>query len=168
MNDLAQTSAPEDGVIDSRSGFHAALRGAFAAAASHGCREILLSDRDFADWPLGDPAVIDALSRWAFSHRRLTVIAAHFDELARRHMRFVQWRVSWAHVVDCRAAQPDDVEHLPVLWYAPGLMAVRLHDAQHYRGRVYRTAADLARCREAIDAIAQRSFEAFPVTTLGL
>ena len=57
-----------------------------------GCRELWLCDNDFADWPIGERAVIESLSQWAGSHRRLTLIASTFDEVARRHARWNEWR----------------------------------------------------------------------------
>ncbi len=85
-------SNPADGVIASRSEFHIALREAFAEAASTGCRELLLCDSNFTDWPLGERAVVEQLAQWAASHRRLTLLAEDFAELARRHPRWVEWR----------------------------------------------------------------------------
>jgi hypothetical protein len=67
-------------IITSRSEFLQALREGFALAAAQGCRELLLSDPDFADWPLGELEVLDHLTRWAFAHRKLTLLGGHFDE----------------------------------------------------------------------------------------
>jgi hypothetical protein len=61
----------------SRGEFHQALRQTFERAANVGCRELFISDPDFSDWPLSEPAVIDSLTRWALPHRRLTVLAPH-------------------------------------------------------------------------------------------
>ena len=68
-------AAPTRRVITSRSEFHDALRRAFEIAASAGAREIWLSDEDFADWPLGERQVVEHLTQWAHSHRRLTLVA---------------------------------------------------------------------------------------------
>jgi hypothetical protein len=157
-----------DGLIRSRSEFHAALRAAFAAAADAGCREIWLCDDDYADWPLGERAVIDDLTRWAESHRCLTVIARHFDTVTRRHARWVEWRRTWAHVVQCRSNDELEAGQMPTLLLAPGATSVRLVDRVNYRGSVSRLAADAVLWRETIDAVLQRSAETFPATTLGL
>ena len=37
--------------------FSELIRSAFAAAAAQGWREIIISDRNFEDWPLGERAV---------------------------------------------------------------------------------------------------------------
>jgi hypothetical protein len=155
-------------LITSRNEFHAALRSALAEAADQGCREIWMVDDDFADWPLNERAVIEHLTRWAQSHRSLTVIARHFDEVIRRHSRFVQWRQQWSHVVHCRTNNELEQGQMPTLLLAPGVTSVRLVDAVHHRGSASRDPADAIRWREAVDAVLQRSAEAFPATTLGL
>ena len=161
-------SASPSLILSSRSGFHEALRAAFDEAASVGCREIWMCDTDYADWPLSETAVIDSLHRWAMAHRKLTVIAQSFDDLARRHARWVAWRRHWSHVVECRTNTELEAGQMPTLLLAPGCVALRLVDAQRYRGSVSRELADAVRMREQIDAVLQRSAEAFPVTTLGL
>jgi len=155
-------------LITTRSEFHVALKQALAEIAAVGCREVFFSDADFTDWPLSDLAVIDSLTEWAHSHRRLTLLAQQFDELARRHGRWVEWRRTWSHLVDCRVNTELEVSQLPTLLLAPGLIVVRLVDKLHYRGSVSREAADLLQNRERLDAVLQRSEASFPVTTLGL
>ena len=90
-------------LITSRSEFHDALRDAFAEIAAAGCREICISDSDFADWPLSDPAILGSLTDWAQKLRKLTLLAQHFDEVARRHGHWVEWRRQWSHVEIGRA-----------------------------------------------------------------
>lgn len=169
MNEQGHTEAGAgEGLIESRSGFQAALRMAFQAAADQGCREIWCVDRNFADWPLGERGVVELLSRWAFGHRRLVLLAQHFDEFPRRHARWVQWRVQWAHVVICKQVREDDAAHMPCLLLATDLVSVRLHSTQHYRGRIDRSRAEWVRQRELIVALDQRGSDAFPATVLGL
>ena len=155
-------------IIDSRSAFHDALRDALAEVARVGSRELLLADPDFADWPLGERAVLEALTQWAQAHRRLTLIAASFDEVPRRHARFVEWRRTWAHVIECRSNTEIETQAFPTMLLAPGLLAVRLVDRVHVRGSITRDAADLLRWREMLDELLQRSEAAFPATLLGL
>ena len=112
--------------------------------------------------------VVEQLTRWAAAHRSLTVIARHFDEVARRHARWVEWRRQWSHVVQCRANNELEAGKMPIMLLAPGATSVRLVDAVHYRGSVSRTSADAVVWREAVDAVLQRSEEAFPATMLGL
>ena len=162
------TPAPEHMPITSRGEFHEALRSAFADAAAQGCREIWLCDIDFADWPLNEPAVIGHLTQWARAHRKLTLVAQHFDEIPRRHARWMAWRRTWSHVVECRANVELEAGKMPSLLLAPGLVTVRLFDPLRYRGSASRSEADAVHARELIDAVLQRSDEAFPVTSLGL
>jgi len=154
--------------IGSRAEFLDAVRSALARAEEHGAREIVLVDPDFADWPLNERAVIDSLARWIDSSRRLVVIAHAFDEIARRQLRFVEWRRQWAHVVQCRNDPELEAEQLPTLLLVPGDVCVRVVDRIRYRGTVSNRPVDLTESREAVDALLQRSVEAFPVTTLGL
>ena len=159
---------PTDAVIASRSEFHVALRDAFAEAASVGCRELFLCDSNFADWPLGERAVIEHLAQWVASHRRLTLLAEDFSELSRRHPRWVEWRQTWSHVVRCRTNTELEAGQMPTLLLAPGLLSVRLSDPIHYRGQRSHEAAEGLRCRELFDAVLQRSEEAFPASTTGI
>ena len=157
-----------DSLITSRGEFHAALRSALAEAAAVGCRELWLCDNDFADWPLGERQVVDSFSQWAGSHRRLTLIARTFDEVARRHARWSEWRRQWSHIVQCRSNSELESGQMPSVLLASDLLSVNLVDPVRYRGRFSHDAADGVRCREMIDAVLQRSEEAYPVTTAGL
>ncbi len=157
-----------DSLITSRGEFHAALRSALAEAATAGCRELWLCDNDFADWPISERAVIESLAQWAGSHRRLTLIAHSFEEVARRHARWNEWRRQWSHIVHCRSNAELEAGQMPSVLLATELLSVSLADPVHYRGRFSHDAADGLRCRELIDAVLQRSEEAYPVTTTGL
>jgi hypothetical protein len=157
-----------DSLITSRGDFHAALRSAFAEAAAVGCRELVLCDNDFADWPLSEIAVVESFSQWAGTHRSLTLVAHNFDEVARRHARWNEWRRQWSHIVHCRSNSELESGQMPSALLASELLCVYLVDTLHYRGRFSHAPADGVRCRELIDAVLQRSEEAFPVTTTGL
>ena len=157
-----------DSTITSRAEFHAALRQALAETATAGSRELWLADNDFADWPLGEHDVVERLGEWVASSRRLTLLANNFDEVARRHPRWVTWRRQWAHVVSCRANTELEASEVPTLLIAASTVTVRLSDPLHYRGRISRDRADELRCKELFDAVSQRSEEAFPATSTGL
>ena len=104
------------GRLSSREGFRETVRRALAAAAREGWPEIVLCDSDFHDWPLGDAGVIDSLHAWAKGGRHLTVMAGTFDEMVRRHARFVRWRQTWDHVVTGRRITSKPVDIPSVLW----------------------------------------------------
>ena len=154
--------------IASRADFHDAVRAALAMAAEQGASEIFLVDPHFNDWPLNERGVVDSLSRWATSRRRIVVFAHTFDEMARRAPRFAAWRRQWSHIVQCRSDPELDEAEVPTLAFVPGMLGVRLLDRVRYRGTRSGRPADHVESRETIDALLQRSVEAFPPTTLGL
>jgi hypothetical protein len=179
MNDAPESADPQDRkeprdagahrILSSRGECQEAFRLVFAEAARIGCRELWLCDVDYADWPLSERAVIDSLSQWAYSHRRLTMLAAGFDEIVRRHARWIDWRRQWSHVVDCRALDERiEASQVPTLLLAPGVVTLRIFDTVHHRGSISHDPADAIRCRELVTDLFQQSSEAFPSTTLGL
>ena len=155
-------------LIATRKEFHAALHEVLGEAASQGCRELLICDADFADWPLGERAVIELLTQWAGAKRRFTMLAQHYDAVVARHSRFVQWRRTWSHLIDCRSLEELDADDWPTVLLARDLACVRLLNRVHLRGVVSHDSADLLLAAESIDAVLQRSAEAFPATTLGI
>lgn len=145
----------------------AALAAGLLTALHDGVREIICSDLDFAAWPLNAPALIDALTHWAAPHRRLVLLARSYEEVVRRHARFVQWRVTWSHVVDARAPDEEDALSLPTLLLADR-HSVQVFDRDRGRGKVSDDPGEARRLREQLDVILQRSSPAFAATTLGL
>ncbi|MET0335448.1 MAG: hypothetical protein ABW190_14345, partial [Rhizobacter sp.] len=81
---------------------------------------------------------------------------------------WVEWRRQWSHVVECRVVDEADVGLLKGLFLAPGALTLRVLDPEHYRASLSFDLADTVRVRDGLDALLQRSEEAFPVTTLGL
>jgi hypothetical protein len=156
--------------LSGRAEFAAAVRAVLTDAVDHGTRELWLVDPDFAAWPLGERATVDLLLRWAQggAGRRIHLIAHHFDELPRRHPRFTAWRRDWAHVVTCREVAELDASEVPTLLLAGDGLGLQLPERQHVRGRWFRDETDWRTWREVVDALLQRSAEAFPATTLGL
>jgi len=158
--------------VTTRVDFQQAVREAIATAEREGWPAMAFVDSDFAEWPLNEPALIDTLTRWALPHRRLTLVALGFDELRRRHPRFVEWRRLWSHVVDARS--PDEnagLTELPTLLLGGGPqlpLSVIVTDRAHWRGRLSRDAGDAHFYRERLDALLQRSAPSFASTQLGL
>ena len=155
-------------LIASRADFDVAVRSAFAHAAECDAGEICIVDPNFNDWPLNERAVVESLAHWASSRKKLIVFAKNFDEMARRHSRFVEWRRQWAHIAQCRTDDDLEGDSLPTLLFVPGIVSVRLLDRVRYRGTASAKPVDLVESRETIDALLQRSTEAFPATMLGL
>ncbi len=154
--------------IATRAEFQAALRDALGDMARTGCREAWWCDKDFAGWPLNEREVIEHLTRWAHAHRKLTLIARHFDEVALRHPRWVAWRRQWSHVVECLAFEDSEAAEVPTVLLANGLVTVRLADPLRYRGLMSREAGELQQQRELVDALSQRAVPSFPATVIGL
>jgi hypothetical protein len=154
--------------VASRAEFRDAVRSCLAQAADAGARDIVMVDPTFADWPLNDMSVVATLARWASSSRSLTLMAHRYEGLPRRHMRFVEWRRNWSHVVRCRCDQDLEEQQIPTLLLVPGRVCLRMVDNVNYRGTMSGKAVDLAAGRETVDALLQRSTESFPVTALGL
>lgn len=156
------------GRFTGREHFQLHIRDALQHAAQHGWAQMIWSDPDFYDWPLGERAVIDMLNLWVRQGRSLILLAHRYDAIARQHPRFVRWRGVWDHKISCRrclCTQPDDVPSM--LWSASWVLhrlnvarCVGLTDAQPQRS---------IQLREVLDEwLLRRSTPAFAATTLGL
>lgn len=158
----------EHHVLQGRADWQQALRASILEVCAADCREVWWCDADFAEWPIGEREIVDALGRWAYAHRRLTLVAASYDRLAERHPRWVQFRRQWAHVVECRSLDSLEASQWQGLLLAPGVLTLRLFDRAHHRGSLSRRRDDAVTSREWLEALLQQSASAFPATTLGL
>ena len=164
MNPHAPTGSE---LIDGRSEFIAAVRLALSRAASGRTRELCFVDPDFEAWPLDDPELLGALSAWArLPKRQLLMIATRFDDLPRRCPRFVAWRRTWAHVVECRATEVE-ASQVPTLLLA-GADSLHLADRMRWRGHWLADDSEVGERREVVDVLMQRSEVDVPAYTLGL
>lgn len=166
MNDEAAQPLSE-GRFDGREAFDAILRKALAAAAREGWKEIVFSDADFADWPLGERASIEALQAWSASGRRLVLLAQRFDILERGHARFVPWRRMWGHIIECRATGKAAGSEVPSAIWTPTWFVHRI-DPERSRGVSGTDARARRALRESIDECWRIARPAFPASTLGL
>lgn len=144
-----------------------------AWASEQGCRELHAWDVSFEDWPLSEAAVLAALTGWARHGRQLHLLALQYDDIGRRHPRFVRWRRDYAHCVTARAVEPElRLEAAPeslLLAIGPeSSVSLRLFDRHLWRGEVSLEPAQRLRGLEWFDALAQRSSDSFAPTTLGL
>lgn len=163
MND---TQAPK---IDSRAGFDAALRWAFGEAFARGARRIVCVDPSFGDWALNDAMLIEGLTAWIRQpQRRLVLLAAHYDEMPRRHPRFVAWRADWTHAIEAWTPSAGTAIELPTLLLDDDDLVLRLADHVHWRGRAEHDRRDARAWRDEVDAVLQRSEPAFAAYRLGL
>lgn len=157
--------------FDSRSGFRAAVLSLLSEAAkadSPGVREMVWCDADFADWPLGERDTVEALTRWAAQHRRLTLLAIGFGRLEASAPRFVAWRRTWSHIVECRELPDVQAHEVPGHLLLKGRAVLYRLDPARQRGVVRRDAPALARADESVRDWLGQSVPGWPVYTLGL
>jgi hypothetical protein len=167
MNQAAIPDPPPN--IETMADFTAAIGWGLRAAHARAARRVLLVDRDFADWPLGEPDLLQTLQAWVrLPQRKLVLLAADFDELPRRHPRFITWRRDWSHAVETFAAPPEMAAQLPCVLVDDGPVCVQRFAGQHVRGRAGVNAQEARRWRDEIDAALQQSSPGLPVQTLGL
>jgi hypothetical protein len=157
----------QSGRFSGRSLFQQAVRDVLAQAQAQDCSEIILCDLNFWDWPLGERAVHDSLQAWARSGRRCTVIAADFDEIVRRHARFVTWRRTWSHVVECWKCPARDTSCIPSLLWTPGWVLHRI-DPDDVVFSLHDSPLRRVQLRESLQDVLAASASAFPASTLGL
>jgi hypothetical protein len=154
---------------DTRAGFSAALLWGLQSAAARGARRIVCASPDFSAWPLDDPAWQQALQDWLRRPlRSLVLLAGHFDEVPRQHPRFTRWRREWAHTMQTLAVPASVCAQLPTLLVDDGPVLVHLADLQRFRGRAALDAQAAHGWRQQLDALAQQSEPAFPVTSIGV
>ncbi|MET3495822.1 hypothetical protein [Variovorax boronicumulans] len=168
--DIVEEAFPPlpEGRFEGPQAFGEIVRQALSAAARQGWKEIVFSDPDFADWPLGERAGIEALQAWAASGRRLVLLARRFDLIERGHARFVPWRRMWDHIIECRATgKAAGSADVPSAIWTPTWFVHRIDPERS--GGVSSTDARARRAlREAIDESWRLARPAFPASTLGL
>lgn len=168
--ELETTNSPgalPEGRFSGPTEFSALIRQSLAAAAEQGWREIILCDSTFEDWPLGERAVAQSLNDWSRSGRKLTMLAKNYNEVVRRHSRFVTWRQTWAHIVECRANAAISFDDMPSALWSPVWVFQRL-DLARSTGVSGSGADRRVALKERLDACLKLSSPAFAATTLGL
>lgn len=159
----AWPEAPFDGPAE----FAAQLRLLFSAAASQGWREMVFSDADFADWPLGERAVVQALQDWAASGRSLRMVALSFGAVERQHARFVPWRRMWDHIIQCRVCSGAGAPEVPSALWTPEGVLHRI-DPLRSRGISSGDAASRVALRQVLNDCFDKGRPAFAASVLGL
>src|SRR5574337_2034 len=163
----AVTAPLSVGPFSGPTAFAQIVRDTFARAAEAGWREIVVSDASFADWPLGERAVVQSLQDWARAGRRFTMLARQYDDVARRHARFVSWRRTWAHLIDCRRCAQADPLELPSAIWTPA-WALRRLDLDRSPGVCGSEPERRLQIRETLDEWLRQSTPGLPASTLGL
>lgn len=165
--DTAPQPALPTGRLQGRQVFLDTVRQAFEVAAEQGWSHITLSDADFADWPLGERAVVDALNRWAHRGRTLMMLAHNYDQLRLLHPRFVQWRVTWSHLIEAHACPGASGAELPSAIGSPLWTLERL-DRLHNTLVASVDAERRVALRERVNECWLKSVPSFPASRLGL
>jgi len=151
----------------------AVRRALLLAACAGGARRILGLDPHFADWPLSDPDVLDALAHWGRSGGRLELLAPDFTLAARHQARFLQWRMKWDHLLrigsfEEGAVGPGWPTSTLVVVGGDAAAVLRVLDFEAWRAVLSHQPTDRHAALEQFDAIAQRSSPSWSLSTVGL
>jgi hypothetical protein len=166
---LAQAApAPlPSGRFQGRAAFEQLVRDAFRRAAEEGWPEIIISDASFEDWPLREKVVCDALHAWSKSGRRFTMLAKRYDSVLSNQPRFVSWRKSWSHIIECRQCKSADALDFPSALWSRGWVMQRL-DLARSTGVSGPEPERRVALRELLGERLRSSSPGFAATTLGL
>ncbi len=156
-----------EGRFSGRNDFRDLVRDALATAVHEDWRQIIISDADFDDWPLGERAVAQSLNDWSRSGRSFVMLARNYDALIREHARFVTWRKTWGHIVECWVCGSAGPLELPSAIWSPQWAMHRL-DPERCNGVAGREAERRVALRETLDEWIRKSSPGFPASTLGL
>lgn len=160
-----------EGRFVGRANFHNLLVQGLQQAAHHACPLLWLCDPDFADWPLGERQLMQALDDWAVATRthplaQLRVLGQRFDDMRLRHARFVDWRARWSHRVEVRVWSAGQASVPSVLW-TPSWTMQRLDSARDVAVATTET-VQRTRLDEALQQLWSQARPGFPATALGL
>ena len=156
-----------EGAFLGPSEFAEAVRQGIDLAGLEGWSQMVWVDVDFADWPLREKAVIESLQRWVKPGRRLTMIAKRYNQVTLLHPRFVQWRVTWGHLLDCRVVKHLDDSEMPSALLGPAWFLHR-RDAERSVGVWSREPRSKLNLKESVDECFRQSSPGFPASVLGL
>ena len=165
-----ESAPPPDlpaGPFSGRDTFRDLVRTALAAADAYGWRELILCDADFSDWPLGERAVAESLNAWSRRGRKCILFARNWDDAMTRHARFVNWRRTWAHIIDARSCRSADPVDFPSAIWTPSWVLERRDSAQS-SGWMGPEADRRVALREKISEWMSKSSSGFPSHTSGL
>ncbi|MFN7640914.1 MAG: hypothetical protein ACK5OI_15025 [Curvibacter sp.] len=165
-NEALPTALPQ-GRLQGRTAFQQAVRDALLTAGREGWREIIVCDASFADWPLGERAVAKALQDWSRSGRRFVMLAMGYEGLPRWHARFVIWRQTWDHIIECRTCRGSDASSFPSVFWGPSWVMQRVDTKQDVLLCDHQAARRVA-LRQLLDECHRDSSPGFPASVLGL
>lgn len=157
----------KSGRFSGREEFTQLVRDSLAAAAREGWPEIILSDATFEDWPLRERLVAESLQAWAKPGRHMVILAARYDEVVRYHPRFVQWRITWGHLLDCRVGRGGAIADFPSAIWSRSWFLHRL-DPLGCVGVCGNDRGRQVSLKQTLDERIRESSHGFPSTTVGL
>lgn len=165
--DVNQSQALASGRFSGRDAFEQLVRDALIHAAREGWQELILSDATFEDWPLRERAVLESLHAWAKPGRRMTLLATRYDEVIRNQARFVSWRQTWGHLIDCRVCRAVPAADFPsAIWSRAWFM--HRQDPPRSIGICGHDPERSVQLREMLDEKIRVGVPGFAVSTLGL
>ncbi len=162
----ALPSLPQ-GRFEGRSTFVQAVRDALQIAAQDGWNELILCDANFAGWPLGERAVAESLQAWSRGGRRFLMLATDYSAMPRLHPRFVKWRQTWDHIIECRTCRTTDALAFPSVFWSPGWVMQRI-DVERDVLVCDSAPARRVTLRQLLDECRRDSAPGFPASVLGL
>ena len=147
--------------------FAAVIRNALLRADREGWAEMVWSDATFEDWPLYEKALVEGLNAWARKGRKLTLLAHNFDAMRRLHPRFVEWRVRWDHLLECRVCRGAEASEFPSALWTPS-WAMRRLDLVRSTGVATTEPRMRLLLREELEERKRQSSPGFSANILGL
>lgn len=169
MSDDSSTTLPPlpEGRMQGREAFAELVRQVVQTLAVTHWSPIIFSDADFADWPLGERSVIEALHGWAGRGRQIRWMAHDFGPLRQLHPRLVQWRTTWSHIVEARACPDTGSPALPSAIWTPQWCMERVDPERCVMVAGTDGPRRLA-LQERLQACWGAGVSSFPATVLGL
>lgn len=168
MVDELHSAVPvPQGRFAGREAFSQLVRDALALASQQAWRELVFCDPTFEDWPLHERQTLELLGAWSRTGRQFRMVAIQYDSVLRNQARFVTWRRTWGHIIECRVCRQIDPVNFPTVLWSPQWAMQRL-DPVRSTGVCGSEPDRLVQLRELLDALHQTSSPGFPSTTLGL
>ena len=160
-------NVPASGRFAGPGEFAQLVRDVVALAARDGWPSMVWIDATYDDWPLGERAVIESLQAWSGKGRHLIMLANSFDEVIRRKPRFVSWRQTWDHIIECRVCKMPRASEIDSALWSPA-WAMRRVDPVRSIGVANMEPGLRALLKEELNEYYRQSVPGFSATTLGL
>ena len=161
------TDSLPSGQFSGREAFAKLVRDALECAARDAWPEIILIDATFEEWPLRERAVVESLHAWSAAGRRMVMLASRYDEVVRLHPRFVAWRKTWGHIIECRITRSATPGDCPSAIWSPAWYLQRM-DLRHSTGVCGNDPERSIALKEVLDERIRNSSPGFASSTLGL